>query len=104
MSRHENETALDKNSADALLKNLEDGWALNDEGTMLSRRFEFKGFAKAVYLSNLCVYIADREAHHPDIAFGWGYCQVNLTTHDIGGLSESDFSWAAILDKHIASP
>jgi len=39
------------------------------------------------------------KGHHPDIAFGWGYCQVTLTTHDVDGLTDNDFSWAAKLDK-----
>lgn len=85
----------------ALHKELHDDWKL-EEGKSLVRRFEFKGFAKSVYLTNLCVWLADQEGHHPDIAFGWGYCQVTLTTHDIDGLSENDFIWAAKLDKLIA--
>ncbi len=28
----------------------------------------------------------DKQGHHPDVAFGWGYCAVSYT-HEIGGLS-----------------
>ena len=81
-----------------LLAQLDDEWQLGVGSTSLQRDFTFKGFAKATYLANLCAWLADREGHHPDIRFGWGYCTVVLTTHDVGGLSENDFIWAARLD------
>ncbi|ASJ73956.1 4a-hydroxytetrahydrobiopterin dehydratase [Granulosicoccus antarcticus] len=80
------------------LAGLNEAWTLSADSKSITRRFEFKGFAKAVYTVNLCSWLADREGHHPDIAFGWGYCQVTLTTHDIDGLSENDFIWATRLD------
>jgi len=95
-------TVLGQSEAQARLTSLAAGWVLDEKGTTLSRRFEFKGYAKAVYLSNLCVWLADQEGHHPDIAFGWGYCQISLTTHDNGGITENDFDWAAKLDKHLS--
>jgi len=81
------------------MQRLHADWQLEDDGKTLKRRYEFKGFAKSVYLSNLCVWLADQQNHHPDIAFGWGYCEVRVTSHDIGGLSERDFIWATKLDE-----
>ena len=43
--------------------------------------------------------IAERENHHPDISFGWGYCKIKIFTHAIKGLAESDFILAAKIDK-----
>ena len=43
--------------------------------------------------------IAEEENHHPDISFGWGYCEVKVFTHAIKGLAESDFILAAKIDK-----
>jgi len=90
---------LDAATIETLLGELGDNWHLSIDGKSISRRYTFKGFAKAVYLSNLCAWLSDEQGHHPDIAFGWGYCQVSLTTHDIDALSENDFIWAAHLDK-----
>ena len=42
--------------------------------------------------------IAEAEGHHPDIRFGWGYCDVSLQTHAIGGLHLNDFILAAKID------
>ena len=43
--------------------------------------------------------IAEREGHHPDISFGWGYAKIKIFTHSIKGLAESDFVLAAKIDK-----
>ena len=78
---------------------LHDDWELNADATQISRTFRFKGFAKAVYTANLAAYLADREGHHPDVSFGWGYCTIRYTSHELGGLSLNDFICAAKLDK-----
>ena len=86
----------------ALLAGLDAGWTLDEAGETIIRRFEVKGFAKAVYLADLAAFHADRQGHHPDVAFGWGYCEVRYTTHDAGGLTEADFVCAAKLDRLLA--
>ncbi|MCV6577262.1 MAG: 4a-hydroxytetrahydrobiopterin dehydratase [Cohaesibacter sp.] len=82
-----------------LLEHLHDDWLLSEDGLSIARLIKVKGFAKAVYLANLAAYIADKDGHHPDIQFGWGYCKIIYTTHDIGGLSDNDFVCARHLDK-----
>jgi 4a-hydroxytetrahydrobiopterin dehydratase len=39
--------------------------------------------------------------HHPDLAFGWGYVRITLTTHDAGGVTEKDHALAARFDEAI---
>jgi 4a-hydroxytetrahydrobiopterin dehydratase len=39
--------------------------------------------------------LAEREGHHPDRRFGWGYVTVSLQTKMIKGLHENDFIMAA---------
>lgn len=74
------------------------GWTLSSDGRAITRRFDFKGFAKAVEMANLAAWLGNRHGHHPDIAFGWGYCQVSFSTHDAGGLTDADFACAAHLN------
>ncbi len=80
------------------LSGLNKDWELSDDNTSITRKIGVKGYAKAVYLANLCAWIADNEGHHPDVSFGWGYCTVTMTTHELGGLSINDFIWASKLD------
>lgn len=79
-----------------------DGWTLSDDATSIRRRFGFKGFLKAVEMANLAAWLGNKQGHHPDIAFGWGYCEVTFTTHEAGGLTENDFICAARLDALVA--
>ncbi|WP_410218187.1 4a-hydroxytetrahydrobiopterin dehydratase [Paracoccus sp. (in: a-proteobacteria)] len=78
------------------------GWTLAPTGKDISRRFEFRGFAKAVEMANLAAWLGNKQGHHPDIAFGWGYCTVTFTTHEAGGLTRNDFICAARLDALVA--
>ncbi len=79
-----------------LLRQLE-GWEVV-EGHHLSKEYKFANFAGALGFVNRVGAVAEREGHHPDIAFGWGYARVRIYTHAIGGLSENDFILAARID------
>lgn len=70
-------------------------WKCNNDNTIISRRFDFKGFGKTMAFVNAIAWISHQENHHPDIKFGYNYCIVNYTTHAIEGLSENDFICAA---------
>ncbi len=66
-----------------------DGW--DTRGNAIVKRWSFKNFKQAQAFVNQIGALAEAENHHPDIAFGWGYAEITLTTHSIGGLSENDF-------------
>ena len=87
----------DPATCQARMAGLHGDWML-DAGS-ITRNFAFKGFAKPVQLANLLAWYADKTGHHPDIAFGWGYCRVTWTTHDAGGLTEADFAAAEGFDR-----
>ncbi len=80
---------------------LDPSWKMDTESKSLSRKFTFKGFAKAVYTANLVAFLSDKEGHHADVSFGWGYCQVTFTSHELGRLSENDFICAAKVDAAV---
>ncbi len=82
----------------ALLAQLDAGWRLNDAGH-LQRRYEFSNFATALAFANRVGEIAEREGHHPDLHVAWGSCGVEIWTHKIGGLTDSDFYLAAKADR-----
>lgn len=69
------------------------GWTR--EGNAIARTFVFKNYYRTVAFVNAVVWIAHREDHHPDIAFGYKTCTIRYSTHAIGGLSENDFICAA---------
>ena len=66
------------------------------------KRFRFKNFKDSQNFINKVGDIAEKEGHHPDIWFGWGYAKIKIFTHAIKGLHESDFVLAAKIDKLIS--
>lgn len=89
--------ALNQTEAEAMLKNIPQ-WLLLDKARKLQRRFEFKGFNKTMCFINAIAWTANQEMHHPDVSYGYNYCEVTYTTHAINGLSENDFICASKID------
>ncbi len=75
------------------------GWALSDSADRITRRFSFGDFAQSLTFVNQVGALAETEGHHPDISFGWGYCDIVLYTHKIKGLHENDFILAAKINQ-----
>ena len=79
-----------------------DGWDVKknkDENYFLEKNFKFSNFAESQKFVNDVGVISEKEKHHPDILFGWGYAKIQIFTHKIKGLVESDFILAAKIDK-----
>jgi 4a-hydroxytetrahydrobiopterin dehydratase len=73
------------------------GWQVVGEHP-LSKEYKFQNFADALAFVNRVGAVAEGEGHHPDVSFGWGYARLEIYTHAIDGLSESDFVLAARID------
>ena len=84
-----------------LLGQLDRGWGLNADGH-IERLYEFRNFAEALDFVNKVGTIAEQEGHHPDLYLAWGRCKVEIWTHKIKGLTESDFYLAAKADRVFA--
>jgi len=81
-----------------------DGWDVksNEEKIFfLEKKFKFKNFLESQKFINKVGIISEKEGHHPDIFFGWGYAKILITTHAIEGLSQNDFILAAKIDNLI---
>jgi 4a-hydroxytetrahydrobiopterin dehydratase len=74
------------------------GWEVADEHH-LRKEFRVQNFRAALDLVNRVGELAEEQAHHPDIAFGWGRVEIVIFTHQIDGLTESDFILAAKVDR-----
>ena len=80
--------------AKTLLKELQLGRKINGKGH-LKRRYIFKDFAQALAFANKVGAVAEAEGHHPDLYVGWGKCAIEIWSHKVKGLTESDFVLAA---------
>lgn len=84
--------------AESLLGELDAGWRLNAAGH-LERDYAFDNFVDALAFVNKVGQVAEAEGHHPELTVGWGHCRVEIWTHKISGLTESDFFLAAKADR-----
>jgi len=74
------------------LKSLE-GWELA-EGK-LHREFRFDDFVSAFAFMTSLALVAERMDHHPEWFNVYNRVTIDLSTHDVGGVSERDFRLAA---------
>ncbi len=72
-------------------------WSVN--GKVLEKHFDFQSFAESLSFINKVGKISQIVVHHPDITFGWGYADIELTTHDMDGLTHNDFDVAKKIDS-----
>jgi 4a-hydroxytetrahydrobiopterin dehydratase len=71
------------------------------EQKALFKQFKFKNFQQSLEFVNKVGELAEKESHHPDINFGWGYASIWLTTHDAHGITQKDKDLASKIDKII---
>jgi 4a-hydroxytetrahydrobiopterin dehydratase len=69
------------------------------EDRLLSKTFVFPDFQTALAFVNRIGAAAEEQGHHPDIHLTWGRVDVETSTHDAGGITESDFTLAAEVDR-----
>jgi 4a-hydroxytetrahydrobiopterin dehydratase len=88
-----------------LLTQLGAGWHVTERndtkrGTIkiLSCTYRFGDFAETMRAAVRIGEMAEQQQHHPDLHVSWGRLNVEIWTHKIGGLTESDFIFAAKCD------
>ena len=74
-------------------------WELCDDSHRIERTFRFRNFQEALNFVRDVGNLAEAEAHHPDVSFGWGYATISLRTKKIKGLHENDFIMASKIDQ-----
>ena len=85
---------LTKTEAEGYLRQAS-GWLLMDDARRIERSFSFKNFGQAMDFVAKVGELAERQGHHPDIGFGWGWAKISWQTKKIKGLHENDFIMAA---------
>jgi 4a-hydroxytetrahydrobiopterin dehydratase len=88
---------LRKEQAAELLQELGGRWQIvNDHH--LQNQYEFPDFLQALAAVNRIGQLAEEQGHHPDLQLAWGRVGVEIWTHKVDGLTESDFILAAKID------
>lgn len=87
---------LDAGATAERLARLE-GWALAEE--KLTREFAFSDFSEAFGFMTRAALVAERLDHHPEWFNVYATVRVQLTTHDVGGISALDFTLAEAMNR-----
>lgn len=91
---------MERSTAEGLLGQLNNEWQLRENGHMLlEKTYRFKNFADALGFVNRVGALAEEQGHHPDVYLAWGRVRLEIWTHKINGLTESDFIFAAKCDR-----
>ena len=88
---------LDTGQVQDYLLQLQD-WLVAKDSKSIQRRYSFKNYKQTLAFVNAAAGIANTEDHHPNICFGYNYCEILYSTHSVGGLSENDFICASHTD------
>jgi len=86
---------LEPNELDEALESLP-AWSLKDG--KLHREFTFEDFSEAFGFMTRCALAAEAMNHHPEWFNVWNRVVVDLSTHDLGGLSTWDVELARTME------
>lgn len=73
-------------------------WEIVDDHH-LEGTYEFGDFRDALEFTKEVGELAEEEWHHPDVHLSWGEVVIEMWTHTIDGLFETDFIMAARMDR-----
>ena len=75
------------------------GWATALDHDALRREFKFADFSQAWGFMTRVALAAEKLGHHPDWSNVWNTVRIELTTHDVGGLSDNDIRLAQVINQ-----
>jgi len=61
-------------------------------GDMLVRTWQFPSFRRAIEFVNHVAALLEKTDHYPDIVVSFRHVRIEMSTHDVGGLTERDFA------------
>jgi 4a-hydroxytetrahydrobiopterin dehydratase len=80
------------------------GWQLRGDGAdvAIEKTYRFANYYETISFVNAVAFIANAQDHHPDLSVHYNRCVVRFNTHDVQGLSSTDFECAALVDGLLA--
>lgn len=94
--------AIAKKTQEQIQAGLKDlpGWTLKEE--KLHRELKFKNFVQAWGFMTQVAMLAEQMDHHPEWWNVYNRVEINLTTHEAGGISQRDLDLAGKIDQVLA--
>ena len=89
---------LDEATVSARLAELQ-GWTLVQGGSAIEKHFVFNDFRQAFGFMTQSALAAEKIDHHPEWSNVYNRVSVRLTTHDSGGVTQSDVALAQAMNS-----
>ena len=79
-------------------------WKLAGDGENVAivKTYRFANYYETISFVNAVAFVANAQDHHPDLSVHYDRCVVRFNTHDVKGLSETDFDCASQVDALLA--
>lgn len=65
------------------------GWERH--GDMLVRTWNFPSFRRSMEFVNEVAALLEKRDHHPDLVIAFRTVRIEMSSHDVGGLTDRDF-------------
>ena len=91
-------TLLEKDQVNYFLEK-NPSWNINDKS--IKKEFKFKNFIDAFGFISKVALLSEKMNHHPNWQNTYNKVIIELTTHDIGGITSSDIKLAEAIDNLI---
>ena len=91
-------TLLEKDQVNYFLEK-NPSWNINDKS--IKKEFKFKNFIDAFGFISKVALLSEKMDHHPNWQNTYNKVTIELTTHDIGGITSNDIKLAEAIDKLI---
>ena len=81
-----------------------EGWSLSGDGAnvAIEKTYHFANYYETISFVNARAFIANAQAYPPDLSVHYNRCVVRLNTHDVHGISSTDFECATQFDALVA--
>lgn len=89
-------TPLSQSQIQTLLAELPT-WSL--VSSKIHKSCQFSTFAQAFAFMTETAFLSESLDHHPEWSNVYNRVEISLTTHDAGGITQLDFTWAAEAQK-----
>ena len=80
------------------------GWMLSGDGDQVAieKTYTFANYYETISFVNALAFVANAQDLHPDLSVHYNRCVVRFNTHDVKGISETDFECASQIDALVA--
>jgi len=87
---------------ETLNKNSTQTWQIKDG--KLHKSFKFSNFIAAFGFMSQVAILAEKADHHPEWLNAYSRVDIDLTTHEVGGISQRDFDLAQQIENTFIQP